>query len=169
MNIPHCFLLVGLLGLLTGCVTPEDIGYLVPPASGYDTTPVSTTPVYSPTPVYNTSPAYYTTPGYSTMTVYDGYHPGYGGPRHPHHRPPPPMVFGRDHGKHGGHGGHGGHSGHGPSTIHSKGPSTPAHGGYVYPRNSKRTPINQIKPPRQKSMPSRAPSGKGVPARGRTK
>ena len=159
MNIPHCFLLVGLLGLLTGCVTPDDIGYLVPSASGYETTPVSTTPVYSPTPVYNTSPAYYTTPGYSTITVYDGYHPGYGGPRHPHHRPPPPPVFGHGHGRHGGHGGHAGHGGH------SRGkPAAPHFAG-----GSKRGPANQVRPPRQKSMPSRAPSGKGVPARGRKK
>ena len=168
MNIPHCFLLVGLLGLLTGCVTPADVGYLFPPEPGYETTPTYTTPAYT-TPVYNTSPAYYTTPGYSTMTVYDGYHPGYGGPHYPH-RPPPPMTIGRDHDRHGRHGGHGSHHEHGVSSVRPV--TSPKHTGSpsrIYPGNSKRTPINQIKPPRQKSMPSKAPSGKGVPVRGHKK
>ena len=161
MNIPHCFLLVGLLGLLTGCVTPDDIGYLFPPGPGYETTPVYTTPAYT-TPVYNTSPAYYTTPGYSTTTIYDGYHPGYGGP----HRPPPPMAFGRDHDRHGKHGGHG----HGGSSVrpiasptHTKTPSR------INPGNSKRTSNNQVKNPRPKSMPSKEPPSKGVSGKGRKK
>ena len=109
MKVLHYISLFGLVGLLTGCLTPEEMGYLVPSEPVYATP--GAVPVATPvaTPVYNTSPAYYATPvsGYSTMTVYDGYHPGYGGPRHPHHREPPhggrPVV-------HGGHGGHGGHT-----------------------------------------------------------
>ncbi len=105
MKVLHYISLFGLVGLLTGCLTPEEMGYLVPSEPVYATP--GAVPVATPvaTPVYNTSPAYYATPvsGYDTMTVYDGYHPGYGGPRHPHHREPPhggrPVV-------HGGHGGH---------------------------------------------------------------
>ena len=91
MNVVRYIFLLGLVGALTGCVTPEEMGYLATPEPAY-TTPV--TPVYSTTPVYNTSPSYYATPvsGYSTMTVYDGYHPGYGGPHYPHHGPPPPVL-----------------------------------------------------------------------------
>ena len=100
MNFVRCSFLLGLVGLLTGCVTPAEMGYVLQPEPNY------TTPVYT-APVYNTSPAYYATPvsGHSTMTVYDGYHPGYGGPRHLHHRPPPP-PHGRFSGNNGGHGPH---------------------------------------------------------------
>ena len=76
MNIVHDAFLLGLVGLLAGCVTPTDMGYVLPPEPAY-TAPVSTAPVY------NASPAYYPTPvsGYSTLTVYDGYYPVYSGPR----------------------------------------------------------------------------------------
>jgi hypothetical protein len=123
MNAMRYVFLLGLVGLLTGCVTPTDMGYVVPAE-----------------PVYNTSPAYYATPvsGYSTMTVYDGYHPGYGGPRYPHHRPPP------HHGHRPGmHGGHGGHHGGGKSGGH------------------KMTPIINPQQPVKKPSAGRAPSGKG--------
>ncbi len=167
MNAARYVSLLGLVGLLTGCVTPTDMGYAVPAE------PVYTTPVYNATPVYNSSPAYYATPvsGYSTMTVYDGYHPGYGGPHYPHHRPPPPRAFGRDHGGHGGHGGHGHHGGRpghgapgmhvGAPASHSRAPSLPAAGTRLSSGSPKRTPINQIKPPSRRSAPSRAPAGKG--------
>ena len=132
MNALRYVFLLGLVGLLTGCVTPTDMGYVVPAE-----------------PVYNTSPAYYATPvsGYSTMTVYGGYHPGYGGPRYPHHRPPPPHHGNRP-GMHGGHGGHhgGGHGGH-----HGGGKS----GGH------KMSPIINPQPPAKKPSAGRAPSGKG--------
>ena len=106
MRVERYIPLLGLVGLLTGCLTPEDIGCLE------TSEPVYVTPGAAPvaTPVYNTSPAYYATPvsGYSTITVYDGYYPGYGGPRHPRHREPP---HGRRPGAHGGYGEHGGHGG----------------------------------------------------------
>ena len=131
MNAARYLFLFGLVGLLTGCVTPTDMGYVVPAE-----------PVYT-TPVYNSSPAYYVTPvsGYSTMTVYDGYHPGYGGPRYPHHRPPPP------HGSRSGmHDRHGGHHGGGRSGGH------------------KMVPRNNLKPPVKKPSAGKAPSGKvGAP------
>ena len=138
---------LGLCSLLAGCVTPTDMGYVVPAE-----------PVYT-TPVYNTSPAYYATPvsGYSTMTVYDGYHPGYGGPRYPHHRPPPRPAYRHGHGHgHGdrGHGGHGVHGGHGA-------PAKPAGGGRVSPGGPKRVPVNQGKPPSRRPAPSRGPSNRG--------
>ena len=153
---------LGLCGLLVGCVTPTDMGYV---------TPVE--------PVYNTAPAYYATPvsGYSTMTVYDGYHPGYGGPHYPHHRPPPPPAYrhgnahshgDHGHGAHGGHGGHGGHSGRvapttrsGPPTVRSGTPSKPTGGGRVSSGGPKRAPANQTKPPSRKPTPSRGPSNRG--------
>ena len=153
----YLFFLFGLVGLLTGCVTPTDMGYVVPAE-----------PVYA-TPVYNSSPAYYATPvsGYSTMTVYDGYHPGYGGPRYPHHRPPPHHGSGPS--MHGGHGGHGGHVGHGGSGGHHGGGKTamvPA-GTRLNAGGHKRTPINQIQGPARKPSPGRAPSGKGgAPGKG---
>ncbi len=128
MNAARYLFLLGLAGLLTGCVAPTDMGYVAP-----------VEPVYA-TPVYNSSPAYYATPvsGYSTMTVYDGYHPGYGGPRYPHHRPPP------HHGHRPGmHGGHGGHHGGGKSGGH------------------KMTSGNNFKPPAKKPSVGRTPSGKG--------
>ena len=131
MNAMRYVFLLGLVGLLTGCVTPTDMGYVVPAE-----------------PVYNTSPAYYATPvsGYSTMTVYDGYHPGYGGPHYPHHRPPPPPPHGNRPGMHGGHGGHVGHGGH-----HGGGKS----GGH------KMASGNNSKPPAKKPSAGRAPTGKG--------
>lgn len=93
MNIVRHTFLLGLVGLLAGCVTPTDMGYVLPPEPAY-TAPVSTAPVY------NASPAYYPTPvsGYSTLTVYDGYRPVYRGPHrlpHRHRRPPPPPHWHR--------------------------------------------------------------------------
>ena len=139
MNTRQTFFLLGLGGLLAGCVTPTDMGYV---------TPVE--------PVYNSSPAYYATPvsGYSTMTVYDGYHPGYGGPRYPHDRPPPPPAYG--HGHHGGHGGrgHGEHGAHGGHGAPARSVGVPE--GTHYSSGSKRVPINQLQPPSRKPA-----SGKG--------
>ena len=149
MNATRYLFLFGLVGLLTGCVTPTDMGYVVP-----------TEPVYA-TPVYNSSPAYYATPvsGYSTMTVYDGYHPGYGGPRYPHHRPPPPH-HGKGPSMHGGHGGSGGHHGGGKTVMAPAGTRLNA-GGH------KRTSINQIQGPARKPPSGRAPSGRGgAPGKG---
>ena len=126
MKIAHDALLLGLVGLLAGCVTPADMGYVLPPEPAYTA------------PVYNTSPAYYATPvsGYSTMIVYDGYHPGYGGPRYPHHRPPPPPRGHRP-GMHGGH-----------------------HGG------GRQVPVRQYQPPARRQPTIKTPPGKGVPGRG---
>ena len=161
------FLLLGLGGLLAGCVTPTDMGYV---------TPVE--------PVYNTAPAYYATPvsGYSTMTVYDGYHPGYGGPRYPHHRPP---AYGHGHGERG-HGGHDAprHSTYGgrgslskpgaqatrsgtptarPSTpaTRSSAPSNQAGGGHSSSGRPKLASGGKLKLPTRKDSSSKAPSGKG--------
>lgn len=148
MNAERCFLLLGLAGLLAGCVTPVDTGYVTP----YD--------VYS-TPVYNPSPAYYAVPaaGYSTTTIYDGYYPAYIGPRHPHyshghHRPPPPPKV--HHGGHtgrnavrgsshvGGHavrgGGHGGNGGGSRVRISS--------GSRMH------TPVNRTQPLGSRTQPS---------------
>ena len=169
MNFTHQTLLVLVLGgLLTGCVTPTDMGYVVPAE-----------------PVYNTAPAYYVTPvsGYSTMTVYDGYYPRYGGPHYPHyshyphHRPSPPPAYrhghGHDHGdrSHGAHGGPGGHGGHfgrlapttrsGPPTMRFGTPSKPAGGGRVSSGGPKRAPVYHARPPSRRPAPSRAPSGRG--------
>ncbi len=168
MNFTHQTLLVLVLGgLLTGCVTPTDMGYVVPAE-----------PVYSTAPAY-TVPAYYVTPvsGYSTMTVYDGYRPRYGRPHFPHHRPPPPPAYrhghghghgDRSHGAHGGPGGHGGHFGRlapttrsGPPTMRLGTPSKPAGGGRVFSGGPKRAPVNQARPPSRRPAPSRAPSGRG--------
>ena len=134
MKIVRDAFLLGLVGLLAGCVTPADMGYVLPPE------PVYTAPV-SAAPVYNTSPAYYATPvsGYSTMTIYDGYHPGYGGPRYPHHRPPP---YGRHPGMHGGHDRHGGH--HGDRHGGGKSIAVPA-GTHLNAGGHKRVPINQLR------------------------
>ena len=166
MNATRCFLLLGPVGLLTGCVTPTDMGYVVPAE-----------PVYT-TPVYNTSPAYYATPvsGYSTMTVYDGYHPGYGGPRYPHHRPP---EYGHGHGEreHGGHDAprhsvhHGGHGGlskpgapvtrSGVPTARPSTPSKPVGGGHGSSVKPKLASSGKLKMPTRKNSPSKVPSGKG--------
>ena len=168
-------LLLGLGGLLAGCETPTDMGYI---------TPVE--------PVYNTAPAYYATPvsGYSTMTVYDGYHPGYGGPHYPHHRSPA-YGHGDDDRGHGGHGaprGHSARSGQGglskpgaqttrsgtpaarPSTpaarpsapaARSSAPSKPAGGGHSSSGRPKLATGGKLKLPTRKDSPSKAPSGKG--------
>ena len=178
MNFTHqTFLLLGLGGLLAGCETPTDMGYI---------TPVE--------PVYNTAPAYYATPvsGYSTMTVYDGYHPGYGGPHYSHHRSPE-YGHGHDDRGHGGHGAPGGHSarsGHGglskpgsqttrsgtpaarpststarPSTsaARSSTPTKPAEGGHGSSgkQKVKLASGGKLKLPARKNSPSKAPSGKG--------
>ena len=151
MNAARYLFLLGLVGLLTGCVAPTDMGYVAPAE-----------PVYA-TPVYNSSPAYYATPvsGYSTMTVYDGYHPGYGGPRYPHHGPPPHHEKGPSmHGGHGGHGRHGGHGGSGGRHGGGKTVMAPA-GTRLNAGGHKRTSINQIQGPARKPSPGRAPSGKG--------
>ena len=154
MNAVKCVFLLGLVGLLSGCLTPEEMGYLVSPE------PVYTTPVA--TPVYNTSPAYYATPvsGYSTMTVYDGYHPGYGGPRYPHHNPPPPPHGGRPV-AHGVHGGPGGNHGGGTPAVNNGGSRPGAHG---------REPIRSTKPQSaaQKPLPGKDLSGKGSQWKGTT-
>ncbi len=123
MNAMRYVFLLGLVGLLTGCATPTDMSYVVPAE-----------------PVYHTSPAYYATPvsGYSTMTVFDGYRPRYGGPRYPHHRPPPPHRN-----RPGMHGGHGWHHGGGKT------------------RGYKMTPITNHQPPAKKPSAVRAPLGKG--------
>lgn len=144
MRVERYIPLLGLIGLLTGCLTPEDIGYLE------TSEPVYVTPGAVPvtTPVYNTSPAYYATPvsGYSTMTVYDGYHPGYGGPRYPRHREPPhggrPVA-------HGGYGGHGGHTGPRPVT----GGQQPAR--VTQPHSAAQKPLHG------KDMSGRGPQWKG--------
>ena len=138
------FLLLGLGGLLAGCVTPTDMGYV---------TPVE--------PVYNTAPAYYATPvsGYSTMTVYDGYHPGYGGPRYPHHRPPPPSAYGHGHGHGHGDRGHRGHGAHGGHVAPTRSVGVPE--GTRYSSGAKRVPINQLQPPSRKPAASKRSSGKG--------
>ena len=155
MKIVRYAFLLGLVGLLAGCVTPADMGYVLPPE------PVYTAPV-SATPVYNTSPAYYATPvsGYSTMTIYDGYHPGYGGPRYPHHRPPP---YGRHPGMHGGHDRHGGH--HGDRHGGGKSIAVPA-GTHLNAGGHKRVPINQLQPPTRRQPTGRAPTGRGAPSKG---
>ena len=136
MNFARYSFLVGLVGLLAGCVTPAEMGYVLPPE------PVYTAPVYN-----NASPAYYTTPasGYSTMTVYDGYHPGYGGPRYSHHRPPPPP-----HGKFSGH--HGGHGDHKRVPINKLQPP-------VRKQPGGKTPSGKG------ASGKTAPSGKGAPGR----
>ena len=142
MNAVRYVSLLGLVGLLTGCVTPTDMGYVVPAE-----------------PVHNTSPAYYATPvsGYSTMTVYDGYHPGYGGSHypHPHHRPPPPHGNRPPaYGGHGDHGGHGGHHGGRKSAMHSTNLR-------LNPGGNKRTSVNNSQPSPKKQSPKWRPSGKG--------
>ena len=154
MNAVKCVFLLGLVGLLTGCLTPEEMGYLASPE------PVYATPVA--TPVYNTSPAYYATPvsGYSTMTVYDGYHPGYGGPRYPHRNPPPPPHGGRPV-AHGVHGGPSGNHGGGTPAVQNVGSRPGAHG---------REPIRSTKPQSaaQKPLPGKDLSGKGSQWKGGT-
>lgn len=135
------FLLIALSGLITGCVTsPYDTGYVVP-----------ADPVY-----YNSSPAYYATPvsGYSTMTIYDGYHPRYGGTRYKH-RP----HGHRDHayeGRHHANGGHGGRydrgSSHSGSGVTSNRQTRPQPSGRVSPstvnRPSRPAPSNANRPSR---------------------
>ena len=154
MNAAHYVFLVGLVGSLTGCVTPSDLGYIAP-----------TEPVYT-APVYNTSPAYYATPvsGYSTMTVYDGYHPGYGGPHYRHPGPPPPPP-----GKHASL--HGGHHGSQPRVHHASQPAV-RHGGSPGVRHGGGAPGVYSGPARpngggknvaggRKQPNGKAPSGKG--------
>lgn len=150
MNAVRYTFLLGLVGLLTGCLTPEEMGYLATPE------PVYTTPVATPvaTPVYNTSPAYYATPvsGYSTMTVYDGYHPGYGGPRYPHHGPSHrdrPAV----------HGGHGGHHGGGKPAMRTAGSRTG--GGGQQPVRVNQPAKASIKPLPGKDLSGRGSQWKG--------
>lgn len=158
MNAVKCVFLLGLVGLLTGCLTPEEMGYLASPE------PVYTTPVA--TPVYNTSPAYYATPvsGYSTMTVYDDYYPGYGGTHYPHHSPPPhgdrPVVHG-GHGGHKGHGGPGGHGGHaGPARPGGRpGGAKPA----VHTTASRPAPGGQ--PPARVAQPAKPSVAKPSPGK----
>ena len=159
MKVVRYTFLLGLVGLLTGCLTPEEMGYLAPTEPAY-ATPV--TPVYSTTPVYNTSPSYYATPvsGYSTMTVYDGYHPGYGGPRHPHHGPSHrdrPAV----HEGHGGPGGHGGPARAGGRTSGAK-PSVRAGGSRPNVGGQQPVRVNQpAKASITKPLPRKDLSGKG--------
>ena len=152
MNAVRYTFLLGLVGLLTGCLTPEEMGYLATPE------PVYTTPVAPPvaTPVYNTSPSYYATPvsGYSTMTVYDGYHPGYGGPRHPHHGPSHrdrPAV----------HGGHGGHHGGGKPAMRTAGSRTGG-GGQQPVRVNQPAKASITKPLPGKDLSGRGSQWKGV-------
>ena len=154
MNVVRYIFLLGLVGALTGCVTPEEMGYLATPEPTY-TTPV--TPVYSTTPVYNTSPSYYATPvsGYSTMTVYDGYHPGYGGPHYPHHGPP---SHGNRPAVHGGHGGPSGHHGGRAPAVRNVGSRPGAHG-----REQIRATKNQSAA--QKPLPGKARPANGAPWR----
>ncbi len=153
MNAVRYTFLLGLVGLLTGCLTPEEIGYLTTPEPVY-TTPA--TPVYSTTPVYNTSPSYYATPvsGYSTMTVYDGYHPGYGGPRYPHH--------GSSHGDRPAvHGGHGGNHGGGKPAMRTAGSRKGA--GMQQPARVTQPTKSSIKP-----LPGKDLSGTGSQWKGGT-
>lgn len=158
MNAVKYVFLLGLVGLLTGCLTPEEMGYLASPE------PVYTTPVA--TPVYNTSPAYYATPvsGYSTMTVYDGYHPGYGGPHYPHHRPPPhgdrPDV----------RGGHGGHTGSAGQGARPGGTKTVVHPTRERPKagEPQQPRLVKSKSPEKKQLPGKVVSGKGASGKGGT-
>jgi len=150
MNIVRHTFLLGLVGLLAGCVTPTDMGYVLPPEPAY-TAPVSTAPVY------NASPAYYPTPvsGYSTLTVYDGYYPAYSGPRYPHHHRPPPPRWHHRPGMHGGPASrHGGHHGSGGKNVPIR----------QYQLPGRRQPT--IKPPPGRGVPGRGAPGRGVPGRG---
>ena len=129
MNAARSFIMIGLVGLLTGCVTSVDTEYVEP----------YSTPTYSTSPVYDASPAYYATPvsGYSTMTIYDDGFPVYMDAHYPHpsrrhHRPPPPPPRVEHHkDRHGGHSGghavrgsaHGGQGMRTPSRLFAQ-PST---------------------------------------------
>ena len=158
MNVARCFIIMtGLVGLLTGCVTRVDTGYVEPYVPAYSTS------TYNSSPVYDASPACYAAPvsGYSTTTIYDGGFPVYMDTHyshyphfsHRHHRPPPPPPrFGhRPHHNGGYHGGHvvhgkahGGNSGHGRRTPSGLCPQ---------PSNKKPTPSRT--PPRRIPSPTR--------------
>ena len=121
MNVTRCFIMTGLVGLLTGCVTRVDTGYVRSYVPAYSTSTCNSSPVY------DVSPAYYAAPvsGYSTTTICDSGFPVYMDTCYPHysyrhHRPPPPRFGHRPHNHGGYHRGHvvhgsvhGGKSGHG--------------------------------------------------------
>lgn len=160
MNVVRCFIVLGLVGLLTGCVTRVDTGYVEPYV------PALSTSTYSSSPVYDASPVYYASPvsGYSTTTIYDGGFPVYMDTHYPyyshrhyshrHHRPPPPPPRFEHRPQH-----HVGNGGHG-RRIYS--------GGRIQPPNRKSAPVSRVQPPNRKPTPSRTPPRRGpAPTRGR--
>ena len=172
MNVAHSFSMIGLVGLLTGCVTRVDTGYVEPYVS------VDSTSTYNAPPVYSASPAYYAAPvsGYSTTTIYDGGYPVYMDthyPHYPHHRhhrtppPPPPPRFVHRPQNHGGfHGGHIVHSSaHGGNGSHGR--RMPS-GLCAQPQNKKTAPVNRLHPSNRKPVPNRTPPrGGSAPTRHR--
>lgn len=143
MKVVRYIFLLGLLGLLTGCVTPADLSYIVPSEVVPSDAVV--------TPVYNSVPAYYTPPApvYPAPVIID--HPGYDGPHHrpaPSHAGHPPAHGGRmEPARHAGPVRHAEHAGRG-------GPNGRPGGGRGAPAAAKR------------QAPGRAPSGRGGSGRG---
>ena len=139
MNAVRYIFLLGLVGLLTGCVTPADLSYIVP--SEIVPADAVATPVYNSTPVYYTPPA----PVHPAPVVIG--HPGYDGPHH-HHPAPPHAHGGRmEPARHAGPVRHAVRPGRG-------GPGGRPGGGRSAPNAAKR------------QAPGRAPSGRGGPGRG---